>query len=109
MQRLLTADGADGDVAGSADSIFAIFGFRPTRDLAIGAIAAAPMSYRVIAKVRHRKLSAIGNSTPCSLSDISGWRDGVLYPFARGRRRLGRGDLDRQTDPHPPPGRCSGC
>ena len=34
MQRLLTADGADGDVAGSADSIFAIFGFRPTRDLA---------------------------------------------------------------------------
>ena len=33
MQRLLTADG-DGDVAGSANSIFAIFGFRPTRDLA---------------------------------------------------------------------------
>jgi hypothetical protein len=26
----------------------------------IGAIAAAPMSYRVIAKLRHRKLSAIG-------------------------------------------------
>ena len=45
------------------------------------------MSYRVIAKVRHRKLSAIGGSTPCSRSDISGWRDGVLYPFARGRRR----------------------
>jgi hypothetical protein len=27
------------------------------------------------------------SSAPCSLSDISGWRDGVLYPFARGRRR----------------------
>ena len=34
VQRLLTADGADGDVAGNADSVFAIFGFRPTRDLA---------------------------------------------------------------------------
>jgi hypothetical protein len=33
VQRLLTADGADGDVAGNADSVFAIFGFRPTRDL----------------------------------------------------------------------------
>ena len=34
-------------------------------------------------------------SAPCSRSDISGWRDGVLYPLARGRRRrrrrLGRG------------------
>jgi hypothetical protein len=31
---------------------------------AIGAIAAAPASYRVIVKVRHRKLSAIGDSSP---------------------------------------------
>ena len=58
VQRLLTADG---DVAGSADSIFAIFGFAADAGArAIGAIAAAPMSYRVIAKLRHRKLSAIG-------------------------------------------------
>ena len=25
-----------------------------------------------------------GGSAACSLSDISGWRDGVLYPFAGG-------------------------
>jgi hypothetical protein len=37
------------------------------------------------------------HSTPCSLSDISGWRDGVLYPFARGRRRFGRGATGRLT------------
>ena len=34
---------------------------------------------------RHRVTAA------CSLSDISGWRDGVLYPLAGGRRRLWRG------------------
>jgi hypothetical protein len=27
-------------------------------------------------------------SPACSLSDISGWRDGVLYPLAGGGRRL---------------------
>ena len=88
VQRLLTADG---DVAGSADSIFAIFGFRPTRDLADrsdrgGADELPGHRQGAASKAqRHR------GSTPCSLSDISGWRDGVLYPFARGRRRLGRG------------------
>ena len=30
-------------------------------------------------------------SPPCSLSAISGWRDGVLYPLARGCRRIWRG------------------
>ena len=41
------------------------------------------------------KCQRCGGSAPCSRSDISGWRDGVLYPLARGRRRrrrrLGRG------------------
>jgi hypothetical protein len=32
-------------------------------------------------------------SAACSLSDISGWRDGVLYPLARGCRRIWRGAL----------------
>ena len=30
-------------------------------------------------------------SAACSLSDISGWRAGVLYPLAGGRRRIRRG------------------
>ena len=32
-----------------------------------------------------------GKSAACSLSDISGWRDGVLYPLTGGGRRLRRG------------------
>src|SRR5665213_438504 len=47
-------------------------------------------------------------SPACSLSDISGWRAGVLYPLAGGGRESGAAHLDLQTDPHPPPGRCSG-
>ena len=38
-----------------------------------------------------RATGSRGASTSPSLSDISDWRDGVLYPFAKGRRRLGRG------------------
>jgi hypothetical protein len=48
-------------------------------------------------------------STACSLSDISGWRAGVLYPLAGGGRESGAAHLDLQTDPHPPSGWCSGC
>jgi hypothetical protein len=47
-------------------------------------------------------------SAACSLSDISGWRAGVLYPLAGGGRESGAAHLDLQTDPHPPPGWCSG-
>jgi hypothetical protein len=39
-----------------------------------------------------------------SLSDISGWRAGVLYPLAGGGRESGAAQLDLQTDPHPPHG-----
>src|ERR1035437_2144601 len=41
----------------------------------------------------------------CSLSDISGWRAGVLYPLAGGRRESGAAHLDLLG----PPGWCSGC
>ena len=44
-------------------------------------------------------------STACSLSDISGWRAGVLYPLAGGGRESGAAHLDLLG----PPGRCSGC
>ena len=47
-------------------------------------------------------------STACSRSDICGWRSGVLYPLAGGDRESGAAQLDLQTDPQPPPGRCSG-
>ena len=47
-------------------------------------------------------------STACSRSDICGWRSGVLYPLAGGDRESGAAHLDLQTDPQPPPGRCSG-
>ena len=39
-----------------------------------------------------------------SLSDISGWRAGVLYPLAGGGRDSGAAHLDLLG----PPGRCSG-
>ena len=35
--------------------------------------------------------AALTGSAACSLSDISGWRAGVLYPLAGGRRRIRRG------------------
>jgi hypothetical protein len=38
----------------------------------------------------------VGQSRACSLSDISGWRDGVLYPLAGGRRRIRRGAFWRR-------------
>ena len=65
----------------------------------IGAIAAAPMSYRVIAKLRHRKLSAIGLYTVLSLRHfrLARWcslslREGA--PKARARR-ISTGRLTR--------------
>jgi hypothetical protein len=33
----------------------------------------------------------VAESAACSLSDISGWRDGVLYPLAGGGRGIRRG------------------
>jgi haloacid dehalogenase-like hydrolase len=59
-------------------------------------------------------------SPPCFLSDISGWRDGALYPLAgrrrtprpparplsptsRAREQPERQSRRQQTDPHPPP------
>ena len=42
-----------------------------------------------------------------------GWRDGVRIPSRGGAENVAEGSgaahLDRQTDPHPPPGWCSGC
>ena len=60
----------------------------------IGAIAAAPMSYRVIAKLRHRKLSAIGLYTVLSLRHfrLARWCSLSLReaaPKARARRIKG--------------------
>ena len=65
----------------------------------IGAIAAAPMSYRVIAKVRHRKLSAIGLYTVLSLRHfrLARWCSLSLReaaPKARARR-ISTGRLTR--------------
>jgi hypothetical protein len=42
---------------------------------------------------RKRRLLAAA----CSLSDISGWRDGVLYPLAGGGRGIRRGALSNKT------------
>ena len=89
---------ADGDVAGSADSSFAIFGFRPsTGARAIGAIAAAPMSYRVIAKLRHRKLSAIGLYAILSLRHFRLARSWSLSLGAGAPRRARQ--IDSEHDP----------
>jgi hypothetical protein len=44
-------------------------------------------------------------SAACSLSDISGWRAGVLYPLAGGGRESGAAHLDLLGSP----GWCSGC
>ena len=44
-------------------------------------------------------------SAACSLSDISGWRAGVLYPLAGGGRESGAAHLDLLG----PPGRRCGC
>jgi hypothetical protein len=46
-----------------------------------------------------------GESAACSLSDISGWRAGILYPFAGGGRQSGAA----QHDLLGPPGRRCGC
>jgi hypothetical protein len=56
----------DGDVAGGADSIFVIFRFGATLELGrserttMRPLLRPRWSYAVIAKVRHRKISAIG-------------------------------------------------
>src|SRR5450830_471879 len=73
---------------------------------AIGATANEPRGRRR----RHPGSKAVltGDAAACSRSDISGWRAGVLYPLAGGGRESGAAHLDLQTDPHPPPGRCSG-
>ena len=49
--------------------------------------------------------AALTGSAACSLSDISGWRAGILYPFAGGGRQSGAAHLDLLG----PPGRRCGC
>jgi hypothetical protein len=75
----------------------------------IGAIAAAPMSYRVIAKLRHRKLSAIGALHRALAPTFPAGAMVFFIPSRGGAEGSGAAHLDRQTDPHPPPGWCSGC
>ncbi len=88
MMTSASASGGDGGVAGS-----------------LSEVQRATGSSTAIAKFRSTDR---GMSPACSLSDISGWRTGVLYPLAGGGRESGAAHFDLQTDPHPPPGRCSG-
>ena len=90
----------DGDVAGGAGFLCSdIRGRRwSSGDRATGSTAPT-------ARIESR---AAAGSTACSRSDICGWRSGVLYPLAGGDRESGAAQLDLQTDPQPPPGRCSG-
>ena len=54
---------------------------------------------------RHDPIETAGRGdSACSLSDISGWRAGVLYPLAGGGRDSGAAHLDLLG----PPGWCSG-
>jgi hypothetical protein len=58
------------------------------------AATAAEGSFGVLANRQVHYGHRIDSRSGCgvlSLSDISGWRDGVLYPLAGGRRRLWRG------------------
>ena len=76
---------------------------------AIGATADAAANEPRGRRRRHPGSKAVlTGAAACSRSDISGWRAGVLYPLAGGGRESGAAHLDLQTDPHPPPGRCSG-
>ena len=55
--------------------------------------------------IRFQQFGDWENSAACSLSDISGWRAGILYPFAGGGRQSGAAHLDLLG----PPGRRCGC
>jgi hypothetical protein len=49
---------------------------------------AARSDERVLAKVREMGASSAAATSAPALSKISGWRDGALYPLARGCRAL---------------------
>ena len=108
MQRLLTADGADGDVARLGRiSIFAGYsGFEPTRILGRSerSTMRPPRSYRVMAPtVRHRKLS-VDRALHRALSPTFPAGAMVFFiPSRGGAEGSGAAHLDLQTDPHPPP------
>ena len=53
--------------------------------------------------------AALTSPTSCSLSDISGWRAGVLYPLAGGGRESGAAQLGRRDACSTCSGRRSGC
>src|SRR5271155_1855999 len=95
----------------AAPDSFAVI-FRFGADAGARAIGATDAAAAVELPGRRRRppgsKAAQTGSTACSLSDISGWRDGVLYPLAGGGRESGAAHFDLQTDPHPPPGWCSG-
>ena len=54
-------------------------------------------------------IEALPSPTSCSLSDISGWRAGVLYPLAGGGRESGAAQLGRRDACSTCSGRRSGC
>ena len=83
MMTSASPSGGDGGVAGS-----------------LSEVQRATGSSTAIAKFCSTEV----RSAACSLSDISGWRAGVLYPLAGGGRESGAAQLDLQTDPHPPHG-----
>ena len=74
------------------DSFLVIFRFGADAGArAIGATdGAAAVELRGLRQQPDRNRTDWG-SAACSLSDISGWRDGVLYPLAGGGRRIRRG------------------
>ena len=82
----------DGEVAGGGGFLFSDIAVRGDDGArAIGATDAAEVPGR-----RRRppgSNAALKGSTACSLSDISGWRAGVLYPLAGGGRDSGAAHL----------------
>src|SRR5271163_2334335 len=92
----------------AAPDSFAVI-FRFGADAGARAIGATDAAAAVELPGRRRRppgsKAAQTGSTACSLSDISGWRAGVLYPLAGGGRDSGAAHFDLLG----PPGRCSGC
>jgi hypothetical protein len=74
----------DGDVAAGGDFVLAIVRFGA--DDGARAIGATDAAAAVEVRGRRRRPpgsnAALRGSAACSLSDISGWRAGVLYPLA---------------------------
>ena len=74
----------DGDVAAGGDFVLAILRFGA--DAGARAIGATDAAAAVEVRGRRRRPpgsnAALRGAAACSLSDISGWRAGVLYPLA---------------------------